>query len=182
MSQQQISQAKHSGNIIFSVQAAERVDFPNDYFDLITVSQALHWFEFESFYKEVKRVGKNKGVFAAWSYSLFSISEKIDREILEFYSTIIGEYWDEERKYVDEEYKTIPFPFVEIVAPAFSINLNWSIVELEGYLNTWSAVKKFISQNKINPVSDLIEKIGSDFETTRGVSFPIHLRMGRIEK
>jgi SAM-dependent methyltransferase len=33
--------------------------------DLIVVAQALHWFDLQRFYKEVRRVLKNNGVLAA---------------------------------------------------------------------------------------------------------------------
>ena len=72
ISQKQIDKAVHSDNIFYSVQPAEQTDFPNNSFDLVTVAQALHWFRFDEFYKEVKRVTKPGGVFAGWIYSPFA--------------------------------------------------------------------------------------------------------------
>ena len=182
-SQKQIDNAGQADNIYYSVQPAEQTSFTNDTFDLITVSQALHWFATEEFYKEVKRVSKPSAVFAAWSYSLLFISPEIDKLVRSFYTNVIGPYWDAERKYVDEEYKTIPFPFKEITAPKFDMEYDWTIEEMEGYINTWSALQKFIATNNYNPVPDVIKQIIPYWKNERmKISFPLHIRIGRVEK
>jgi ubiquinone/menaquinone biosynthesis C-methylase UbiE len=183
ISQKQIDNAQQISNIHYSVQPAEKTDFANNTFDLITVSQALHWFTVANFYKEVKRVAKPGCIFAAWSYSLLYISSEIDKLIRDFYSDILGEYWDAERKYVDEEYKTIPFPFKEIAVPQVTMEYRWTTEELEGYFNTWSALQKFIATNNYNPVVDLIKQIQKvNKNENLKIVFPLHIRMGRIEK
>jgi ubiquinone/menaquinone biosynthesis C-methylase UbiE len=183
ISQEQIDKAEQVANISYSVQPAEQTLFTDNTFDLITVSQALHWFATHEFYNEVKRVAKPFSVFAAWSYALLFISPEIDKVIRSFYTNIIGPYWDAERKYVDEEYKTIPFPFKEIAAPRFDMEYYWTIEELEGYLNTWSALQKFTSINNYNPVPVAMEEIKPYWKNERmKISFPLHIRMGRVEK
>lgn len=183
ISQKQIDKAKQAANIYYSVQPAEKTDFANNTFDLITVSQALHWFATDEFYNEVKRVAKPSSLLAAWSYSLLNITPEIDRPIRSFYKNIVGPYWDDERKYVDEEYKTIPFPFEEITAPVFSMEYEWTIDELEGYINTWSAVQKFIAANNFNPVREVIEQVSPHWKKEEmKIYFPLHIRLGRIKK
>src|SRR5688572_29467213 len=58
ISQQQLDNAVQIQNIHYSTQGAEKTAFPNNHFDLITVGQALHWFDLDKFYSEVKRVAK----------------------------------------------------------------------------------------------------------------------------
>lgn len=183
ISQKQINNAQQAENIYYSVQLAEQTDFANDTFDLITVSQALHWFRFDDFYKEVIRVAKPRSIFAAWSYSLLYISPEIDKLVRQYYTGTLGTYWDAERKYVDEEYKTVPFPFKEIITPGFTMEYHWTIEELEGYFNTWSALQKFIATKKCNPVDELIQNIKACAGNEKlKIVFPLHVRMGRIEK
>src|SRR5688572_28079514 len=55
ISQSQIDNALLAGNIHYSIQPAEHTNFPNGEFDLIIIAQAIHWFDFEKFYDEVKR-------------------------------------------------------------------------------------------------------------------------------
>jgi ubiquinone/menaquinone biosynthesis C-methylase UbiE len=183
ISQRQIDQAYKAGNIYYSVQPAEQTNFPENTFDLITVSQALHWFATDKFYTEVKRVAQRGAIIAAWSYSLLNISPEIDKLIRSFYTHTIGPYWDAERRYVDDEYNTIPFPFKEIPVPKFSMQYQWTIAELQGYLNTWSALQKFIASNSFNPVSELVERMKPYAGNEKmKIVFPLHVRMGIIEK
>jgi ubiquinone/menaquinone biosynthesis C-methylase UbiE len=183
ISQRQLDNAPTADNVYYSLQEAEKTSFADGVFDLITVSQALHWFKFDQFYDEVRRVGKSGAVIAAWSYSLFQVNTDIDSLMEEFHFGLLDKYWDEERKYVDEGYKTIPFPFKEIETPSFQMQFDWTIEQVEGYLNTWSAVVKFIKQEQYNPVDELIKKIRNCVhEDTKSLTvvFPIHLRMGIV--
>lgn len=183
ISQKQIDKAHSAPNIFYSVQPAEQTNFQGNTFDLITVSQALHWFRFDKFYNEVKRVAKSGAWIAVWTYTLLNISPEIDIIITDFYKNTLGQYWDKERKYVDEGYATIPFPFKEIKTPVFKMLFEWTLPELEGFLNTWSALQKFIAINEINPVKEVIEKIRPIMKAEKmNIVFPVHLRMGQIEK
>lgn len=183
ISQKQIDNAVQEINIIYSIQPAEQTDFPDESFDLITVAQALHWFRFNEFYTEVKRVAKPNSIFAAWTYSLLRISKDIDKLIEEHHYDTLGPYWDEERKYVNEEYSSVPFPFEKLKAPVFAMHYEWALEELEGYLNTWSALQKFIAAKEYNPVERLIPRIKSHWTQEKmKIYFPVHLLMGRIEK
>lgn len=96
----------------------------------------MHWFKLDGFYTETKRVARQGALVAAWTYSLLRISKETDSLIEEHYFNTLAKYWDDERKYVDAEYKTIPFPFAKIHTPVFFINYEWTKDELEGYLNT----------------------------------------------
>ena len=49
ISEKQLQQAEARSNIFYSVSPAEDTEFPDDYFDLITVAQAIHWFDFHAF-------------------------------------------------------------------------------------------------------------------------------------
>ena len=183
ISQKQIDKAYKSDNIIYSLQPAEQTNFTDNSFDLIAISQALHWFKFEEFYAEVKRVVKNNGIIAAWCYSLPTISKEIDHIInTELYKNTLGQYWDDERQYVDDHYTTIPFPFEEIKSPPFQIISEWTVNDLQGYINSWSALQKFITTNNYNPVDKFIEQVRPYWKEKIKIVFPVHLRMGVIEK
>jgi len=181
MSQAQIDHAAQANNINYSVQPAEHTNFEDNQFDLIIVAQAIHWFDFDKFYTEVKRTAKENALICVTGYGRIMISEAIDALITDFYTRVIGKYWDKERRYIDENYETIPFPFEEIEAPAFENKLSWTLEHLIGYLNTWSAVKHFIQQNGYNPIDALHEALMDHWEPgqIREVTFPLLLRIGR---
>lgn len=182
ISQSQIDNALQADNISYSVQPAESTHFNNNLFDLVIVAQAIHWFDFDRFYAEARRTAKEHALFCVIGYGRIQISETIDALITNFYTSVIGKYWDKERRYVDEDYKTIPFPFDEIQTPRFQNRHQWSLEHLIGYLNTWSAVKHFIKKNGYNPVEQLRPEIelywGNAAE--KEVVFPLLLRVGKV--
>lgn len=182
ISRSQIDQAPQLPNIAYSVQPAEKTDFPDRHFDLITVAQAIHWFDFEAFYEEVRRTSKPGALLAIIGYGGFSVDEIVDSRLADFRKNIIAPYWDKERKYVDEEYRTIPFPFEEIPAPHLAMEYEWTMEHLLGYLNTWSAVKHFIKEQGFNPVLPLAALLQPIWTAgkTKTVRFPIFLRLGRL--
>ena len=183
ISSKQIDNAEKAVNIYYSVQPSEHTNIESSSVDLITVAQAIHWFDFEKFYAEVKRVAAQNAFIAVWAYSLLKIEGTIDEIISDYHFNFLGNYWDAERKYVDDEYKNIPFPFNQINTPPFFIEKYWSLTELEGYLNTWSALQKYIAAKGYNPVPGLINSIkpywGS--QEKRKIIFPIHLLLGAIK-
>lgn len=184
ISKTQIDNAFELPNIKYSVQRAENTDFINNYFDLITVAQAIHWFDFDNFYKEAFRVAKSRALIAVWGYNQIYISQKIDKIVNKLYYDIVGKYWNSERLFVEKRYKTIPFPFFEIKPPEIDIKCNWSVSDLIGYLSSWSAVNKYNIENNKNPIEliekELIENWGN--EENRKVIFPIFARIGFIKK
>lgn len=181
ISQSQIDNALQADNISYSVQPAENTTFNNKQFDLIVVAQAIHWFNFDRFYAEVRRTSKKNTLLCVIGYGRIIISEPIDRLISDFYYNVIGTYWDKERKYIDDNYETIPFPFDEIKTPKFEMRHTWTLEHLMGYLNTWSAVKHFIKQNGFNPIDKLQTEIIPLWDCEElEVAFPLLLRIGKI--
>lgn len=181
ISQKQLDNAVQKANIIYKLEPAEQTSFANDIFDLITVGQAAHWFDFEKFYAEVIQVLRPGGVIAIFGYAFMRFNDNMDKVIGDFYSGNLDGYWDDERKYVDEDYKTIPFPFDEIKVPAFTSVYEWNVEQLIGYLNTWSAVQHYIKRNGNNPVDDVEKKIKSAWGSSvkKKVVFPIIAKVGR---
>jgi len=181
ISENQINQALKLPNIVYKVESSDQADVPDHSFDLITVAQAIHWFNFEAFYSEVRRTLKPEGLFAVIGYGVMFIDKKVDAAVHKLYEDILGKYWDPERKYIEEGYKTIPFPFKEITAPHFQIKTTWNFNQLTGYLNTWSSLQHYKKANDRNPLeymfTELKEAWGSDAE--KDVHFPILLRVGQ---
>jgi SAM-dependent methyltransferase len=183
ISQEQLNVAAQKDNIIYLQERAEQTSLPDNSIDLITVAQAIHWFDFEKFYAEVRRVARPGALIAVWTYSLLRLTPVIDEVIDNLYMNITGPYWDKERAYVDEAYRTIPFPFTEVQAPEFGIKKQWNIAQVAGYLRTWSGVKHYLQKENRDPVSmimdDLKKAWGSD--EAREVKWPVHIRVGEVK-
>jgi ubiquinone/menaquinone biosynthesis C-methylase UbiE len=183
ISQNQIDTAYKASNIFYSIAPAEQTDIADNSIDLVTIAQAIHWFNFDKFYAEVQRVSKPGAIIAVWMYSLLQITKEIDEIISNYHFVTLEKYWDEERKYIDDNYSSIPFPFTEIHTPAFQIEVYWSLEDLKGYLNTWSALQKFISVNSFNPVNELINKVQMYWgkKEKRKIIFPVSFQLGIIK-
>lgn len=185
ISEKQIANAQQHPRINYSIASAENSSFPDQSFDLITVAQAYHWFNFEAFEAEAKRVLKSDGIIAVWGYGLVTCDyDELNQLIKSFYQDTVGPYWDPERKYVDDHYRTIPFPFDELPGKEFFIEQSWNLEDLSGYFNTWSSVQHFIRAKSFNPVDELksdLQKVWPARDTLT-FQFPLFLRLGRIPK
>ena len=178
LSENQLKSAVSHPKINYSQQVAEETNFPDQQFDCITVGQAIHWFDFEKFYAETNRVLKPNGIVVVLGYGNIQTDNKEVQQVIEkLYSETLDGYWDPERKYVDEDYQTIPFPFEEMNHPEFKIQDTWNREQLLGYLKTWSAVKHYTDKYQINPI-DLILPELPVFESVN-IRFPVLMRIGR---
>ena len=84
-SEQQISNSLPHDKIKYKVEKAEHTSFESHSVDIVTIANALHWFDFDLFYKEVNRVLKSDGVIAVWTYELPTISPEVDIILRDFH-------------------------------------------------------------------------------------------------
>lgn len=182
ISKAQMQQTVPNPNVRFHVCSAETTPFLEASFDLVTVGQALHWFDFERFNAEVKRVSKPHALIAVWTYELLSVSPEIDAIIENFYRNTLGEYWEKERLHVENQYVEIPFPYRNVEKKVFPKTYAWTLPQLCNYLRTWSSVKKFERLNQIDPVIDLEQELLPIWkeDTARKVTFPVFVQLGEV--
>lgn len=178
----QIKQAPARGGIHYSVQAAESTDFPDHFFDLVTVGQAIHWFDLNAFYKEAKRVMRPGAVIAIMGYGLCRVNTGIDQWLDHFYYEVAGPFWEPERRIIDSGYASLEFPFELLAMPEFRMQARWSVDQFLGYLRTWSACKSYQAQLGHNPVLLHENSLRSLWPTgsVLEVNFPLLLRVGRV--
>ena len=156
-SAEQISNAVNDADIEYRVATAESSGLEDKSVDLITVAQALHWFDMPAFFREADRVLNPQGLLAIISCNLLHVDTAVDAVILKLYDAILEEFWPPERRLIEEGYADIELPFPELEVPEFSMQTNWSLEQLTGYLSTWSAVKRYSNARGHSPLS-LIEK------------------------
>jgi SAM-dependent methyltransferase len=182
-SAEQVGNAEPHPKVEYAVAPAEACPLPDSSADAVTVAQALHWFDFDRFYAEVKRVLKPGGALAVWTYDLHAVNAAVDPVLGRLQAEYVGPYWPPERALVDAGYRTIPFPFEEVPAPAFEMTAEWDLPTLLGYMNTWSATKRFEKAHGFNP----LERLEGDFAAAWGdpvaprtVRWKLALRVGRV--
>lgn len=181
-SAEQVSHATGPDNVSFHVATAEQSGLENASIDLITVAQALHWFDHDAFFHEVKRVLKPDGILAAWSYNLLEINEEIDAIIGHLGNEIVGDYWPPERRFVNDNYRTINFPMSGIKMPSFRMTAQWSLDDLLGYLGTWSSVMGYRAAKGRDPLREIYDDLraawGDNYAGKKQVDWPLSFRVG----
>jgi len=188
-STQQIENAEPRPNVTYRVEPGEACSLPDRSADLVTVAQALHWFDFPRFFSQVARVLKPNGIVAAWAYSDCRVTPAVDVLKDRVYIDYTGTYWPPERDYVEAGYRTIPMPFgegqpfAEIAAPLFVMSVDWDAAQFLGYLRSWSATQRYIKANGVDPVAlvqDELLAAWGDPAMRREVRWDFHLRCGRL--
>jgi ubiquinone/menaquinone biosynthesis C-methylase UbiE len=178
----QIAQARGAVNIRFECFPAERSIFSEHSVDLISVAQALHWFEFDAFFKECKRVLKQGAPLVVWSYVLSEINENIDALVLELYQDVLGAYWPPERRLVENAYADIRFPFKQVQRlNDFQMQQRWSRAQFMGYLSSWSAVAQFQKVHYENPLGEFEKRLTHlwDEKSIKTIRWPLVLIVAR---
>jgi len=179
-SRQQIDNAVLNNRVTYRVAPAEASLLPDQSVDLVTVAAAIHWFDFEKFYIEARRVGRPHAVLAVWSYDMVNVSPEIDAVVWKLYRDITGPYWPEGRQFVEQRYRTIPFPFQEITVPEFEIVRTLTIDDFLGYLRTWSSVNRYTQSLGRDPVLEIEEDIRRLWSGDPIARWPIFMRAGLL--
>ncbi len=181
-SPQQLAHSLPHPRVEYRTAAAERSGIEGGTVDLVTVAQAFHWFDFEGFFAEARRVLAPGGAIAVWTYNLARVTPEVDRIIDELARRIVGPYWPPERRWVDEEYRTIPFPFPEVETPRLEYVARMDLERFILYTRTWSASQRYRKETGEDPIAqvrgDLAAAWGDPAEP-RSVRWPIFMRASR---
>jgi SAM-dependent methyltransferase len=178
----QIANAAHHSRVEYRVAPAHASGLRSHCADLVSVAQALHWFDLDTFYAEVRRVLAAGGILAAWSYGSAVIdSPPLAKILSRFELEYLGDYWPPGRELVGEALRARAFPFVELRVPAFQLEVHWTLAELVGYTRSWSATGRFIDAHGYDPTTELEQELraswGSEDRRYR-VWWPFVVRAG----
>jgi SAM-dependent methyltransferase len=179
-SRQQIDHAREAENIEYRLAKAENSRLEISSVDLITVAQALHWFDLDAFFREADRVLKPGGILAVWTYALMKVSPEVDAVIKRFHSQVVGAYWPPERAMVDNRYEGIKFPFKPLQPPELKMSTSWDLEHFRGYLNSWSATQRFHTLNNSDPldlIRDDLNKAWGKVSYKREITWPLTLKV-----
>ena len=179
-SEKQIAMAEPQDGIEFRVARSDASGLADHSVDMVTVAQAIHWFDHDSFYREAKRVMREDAAIVIWGYVDPIIDDPgLDRIVHNYNRGTIEKYWMPERDLILQELKTIPFPFREIAAPRFEMKHDWTLEQMAGYMRTWSATAAYAKAIGSDPVASLEEELAPLWGPgTHVVTWPIPIRAG----
>lgn len=179
-SRAQVDAATAHPEVSYRVTTAEDSGIDADTVDLVTVGQALHWFDISRFFAEASRVLVPGGSVAAWCYELCTVSPECDAVVGRLYDEIVAPFWPPERRLIEERYASIRFPGTEIDAPAFEMTVRWTVDDMLGYLRTWSASQHYLREHGDDPVGQVEAALRKAWgPAPRTVSWPLTVRASR---
>jgi SAM-dependent methyltransferase len=182
----QVAHASSHPHVRYACAPAEHVPLAEGTLvDLVTVAQAAHWFDLPAFYAEVRRIAGEGAVLALVSYGVPRLPPDLDGRVQRFYAEEIGPFWPTERRLVDTGYADLDFPFDPLTPPPMAIEVAWPLGAWLGYVSTWSAVRRAHAAGR----DDVLEQFANDLEeawgdprTERPISWPIAMRVGRVDR
>lgn len=138
-SESQIARAWPHPRVRYHVAAESLPALVSGSVDLITVAQALHWFDRDLFAAEARRAAAPGALVAAWTYDLHRVDAAVDAVVDALYRDL-DPWWPPERRHVEDGYAQLTLPGRALAVPAFAMSATWDLEHLLGYLGSWSAV------------------------------------------
>ena len=179
----QIASARRVDGVEYAAMTAERPAIATGAVALVTVAQALHWFDRGLFFTEARRVLASHGVIAVWTYALCKLGDDaLDGAMTRFHDVTVGPYWPAERALVVGGLADMAFPFDELRSPAFAMTTEWTLAQFVGYLSTWSAVQR-ARANGVDPIPAIVEELRAAWpsdDASRHIEWPLSMRVGRV--
>ena len=142
ISEELLALAPPHPRIFYHEVSAEESGIERDSVDLITVAQALHWFDLTRFWVEVMRVLKKGGVLAFWGYNWPVVEPGVDR-VLEDFKAVISSSWPERSAVLHGGYSSIRVPLHDISSPTFEASARWELDDYVSHLRSWSATRYY---------------------------------------
>jgi len=184
VSENQLAAAVPHERVSYRCEPAEATSLTERSVDAVTIAAALHWVDRSAFYAEVRRVARPGAVLAAWTYSARTlVSPAIDAVLERLVSIELGSYWAPAFHHVQTGYRELPFPFETVAVPALAIEVEWTLGQLLGHVETWSASMAYRSEQG-HPATDrvrepLLRAWGAP-DRVRSVALPLSVRVGRV--
>jgi SAM-dependent methyltransferase len=137
----QLARAPRLEGVGYHVALAEASAIRDGTIALAVAGQAAHWFDLPAYYAEIRRVTRPGAGVVLATYSAPSI-EGPPGEVLRGFLRILEPHWPPERRFVEDGYGSLPFPFEETVQPPLQLSHEWTLEEVVGYVRSWSAVAR----------------------------------------
>jgi hypothetical protein len=179
----QIALAPYHSRVEYRIARSENSRLVAQSAALVTVAVAVHWFDLDHFYAEVRRVLSTSGLIAVWCYSLPAIEPAIDRILEHYLREVLAGYWPDRFHYVHEQYRTLPFPFDELTPPNLTMETHWGVEDIFGFLQSWSGSANFEKRRGEGPIQQIREQLIDAWGKNRGkrrLQWRLFLRVGRV--
>lgn len=182
-SKEQIEQAIPHPQIEYRVATSEQSGLKDKSVDLVTVASALHWFDMQKFYSEVKRVVRPGGILAVWSYHVGYVEPPYEKIFLCFYHNVLFPFFASGARLVDDRYETITLPGEPIDVEKYFVSAKWNLEQMLAFIKSWSGTQQYIKEQGEDPVSlvaDDLKQLWGDPESIQTIRWPLFVKISRL--
>lgn len=140
-------------NVTFAVAPAEMLPVADCSVELVVGSFSFHWFDFETFFREVDRVLVPNGVVAAIAHEIHRVA-KHDRSVQlnQLMDTFVSNYltaeMHERNRHAFNGYRELPLPYsYQVRCSGMPLERETTVAFLVGAYASWSSYQKLHSEN-----------------------------------
>jgi len=183
VSEEQILHATQHPQIDYRIASAEASGLDDGSVDLVTVASALHWFDIDGFYEEVRRVIRPGGVLAAWTYHVCYMEAPFDRLFRHFYFKVLYAYFAPGARLVDDRYETITLPGKALTSGDWSVSVTWNLDQMLDFIASWSGTQQYLKdrgEDPVNLISDELQQLWGERNEFHEVRWPLYTRISRL--
>ncbi|GLG99762.1 Uncharacterized protein GBIM_06153 [Gryllus bimaculatus] len=186
-SEEQIIEAQSKNTypkITYRIGSAEKIEYPDASVQLITASQACHWFDLPKFYEEVERILVPGGILAMYGYLLPTPmwnekTEELSGIVYKYYNIALGKYIPPESRmvylenYRGDDFMKIPFAKEPIIRDeSVSSETPGTVADIVGFMKSGSAFQNFLNIEGSAKASALLQEFEKELMDTLGISAP----------
>jgi len=147
---------------------------------LITVAQALHWFDLPRFWVEARRVLAPGGLLAFWGYTWPSVSTAVD-DLLGELRAVIAPCWPPRSALLQDGYAAVKPSFPELAAPAINLTASWRADDYLAHLRSWSAIRYYRERHRKDALARFEARIRAAWPGAETcVKWPLYLRVCQL--
>jgi ubiquinone/menaquinone biosynthesis C-methylase UbiE len=150
ISQEMLNFASSSDKIHYSIASAEQQPFTDNYFDLITVSSGVHWFDIDKFLAEANRLLKSKSWLVIYENHFISEMVGNDNFTTWFPNVYLKKFPSPPRNnaYCWTNENLIPKNFIFVTEEKFKNSITLNKKQLALYFTTQSNIIAAVEKNE----------------------------------
>jgi SAM-dependent methyltransferase len=183
VSEAQIAHATRHPRVDYRVSRSESSAHGDTSVDLVTVASALHWFDEQAFYREVRRVARPGGVLAAWSYHVAHAEPPFGDVFQRLYDEPLRPYFAPAAHLVDDRYEGVVLPGEPLPGGTFFATASWTLDQVLAFVRSWSGTQNYVKERGGDPAGTIageLEVLCGGNSGVRTLRWPLYLRISRL--